>query len=278
MMAFAPWGAACQDPLAQPIVVPVPDPSEYRTHADLLYRERDGRRLLMDVFVPLETPDQHAPAVVIVHGGFLPESVMPQGKNTGQMQSFGRFVTEAGLAGVVFSHGLSDVNAFQSAREDVEAAVVYARERAPDLGLDPDRICLVLVSAGGVFLAPFLAARPSWLRCVVLYYTVLRPAVMEELGVGEIGEEQKTGLDPFPHVAPPGDDAPALFIAEAGGDAPALNSDLRLLRDAAVDAGWQVEYWNHPSGPHVFDVCDPSRRSVAILMRTREFLRQQLLG
>ena len=269
---------SAQDRLAQPIVVPVPDSSEYRAQTDIPYRERGGRTLLMDVFLPLESPALGAPAVVFVHGGPLPESVAAQGKDMGQYQSFGPFVTGVGLAGVVFSNGLSSVDAFQSANEDVYAAVRYVRDHASELGVDSERLCMVFVSAGGAFLAPFLADRPAWLRCVVIYYAVLRPRLMAQLGAGEVTEAQAAGLDPFPHVIPLGDDAPALFIVEAGGDAPGLNADLRRLRDAAVEAEWSMEYWNHPTGPHGFDVFDPSPRSRSILMRTRMFLREQLIG
>jgi hypothetical protein len=83
-------------------------------------------------------------------------------------------------------------------------------------------------------------------------------------------------LDPFPYIASPGETAPSLFIAEAGRDARPINTDLARLREAAVSAGWRVEYWNHPTGPHAFDVMDPSARSRAILMRIREFLEEQL--
>ena len=63
---------------------------------------------------------------------------------------------------------------------------------------------------------------------------------MAELGVGEVSEEQQADLDPFPHLTAPGDVAPTLFIAEAGLDAPALNTDLRRFRDAAIETGWRV--------------------------------------
>ena len=281
-IAFAPFiwphvgQLAAQSRLARPIVVPVPNPSEYGARTDLFYRERDGRRFLMDVFTPLETPPGGSPGVIFIHGGPLPESVAAQGKQLGQYQSFGPFVTAGGLAGVVFSHGFSGLDAFQAARGDVEAAVGYVREHASELGIDPDRLCLVHVSAGGAFLAPFLASRPPWLKCVVLYYSLLRPGLMEELGAETVDEEQQATLDPFPFMTPPGATAPALLIAEAGRDAAAINADLRRLRDTAIAAGWRVEYWNHPDGPHGFDVSDPSERSRDILMRTRVFLGEQL--
>lgn len=91
-----------------------------------------------------------------------------------------------------------------------------------------------------------------------------------------MSQQQREGLDPFPYVTPPRETAPAIFIAEAGRDAPVIKDDLGRFRDQAVSAGWRVEYWNHPTGPHAFDVVDPSARSRAILMRIRQFLEEQL--
>ena len=271
-----PAHGVAQDRLAQPIVVPIPEASSYAVQRNLLYREREGRRLLMDVFTP-KSGGPHHPGVIFVHGGPLPESVLPQGKDLGQLQSFGPFVTGAGLAGIVFSHGLSGVDSIQDAARDVEAAVRFVRVNADALGIDPDRLCMVFSSAGGIFLAPFLRARPRWLKCVVLNYAVLRPRVFEELREGlSVNQEQRAGLDPFPYVSPAGETTPSIFIAEAGRDAPAISADLQLLRDQALSAGWNVEYMNHPTGPHAFDVFDPSARSRAILMRMRDFLEQQL--
>lgn len=273
---WLPTYGASQDRFAQPIVVPAPEESSYAVERDQLYREREERHLLMDVFTP-KSGGPHHPGVIFVHGGPLPESVLPQGKDLGQLQSFGPFVTGAGLAGIVFSHGLSGFDAIQDAAGDVEAAVSFVRVNADSLGIDPDRLCMVFSSAGGIFLAPFLRARPSWLKCVVLNYAVLRPRVFEQLREGlSVSQEQRAGLDPFPYVSPPGGTTPSIFIAEAGRDAPAINADLQRLRDQAVSAGWNVEYMNHPTGPHAFDVLDPSARSRAILMRMRDFLQQQL--
>jgi acetyl esterase/lipase len=267
---------AGQGRLAQPIIAPLPDSSTYFVHRDLVYRQRDGRTLLLDAFVPNKPADAPFPTVIFVHGGPLPPSVAPQGKDLGQYQSFAPYLTELGLGAVVFSNGFSDLGSFQSARTDVDAAVTYVRSNAEALGLDPNRICLVHMSAGGVFLAPFLEARAAWLRCVVLYYPALLPSTLEALGAGSVATDQEQGMDPFPHVGP-SDLSPSLFIAEAGRDAPALNRELRRFRDAAVEAGWTVEYWNHPNGPHGFDAFDPSVRSRLILQRTRAFLQEQLV-
>jgi hypothetical protein len=208
--------------------VPIPEASTYRLERNLLYREREGRRLLMDVFTP-NSEAQH-PAVIFVHGGPLPESVLPQGKDLGQLQSFGPFLTAAGVASIVFSHGLSGVDAIQEAAGDVDAAVRFVRENSQSLGIDPDRLCMVFSSAGGIFLAPFLRTRRPWLKCVVLNYAVVRPGVFEQLsGDVSVSQEQRAGLDPFPYIAPPGETAPSFFIAEAGRDAPAINADLERV-------------------------------------------------
>lgn len=229
----------------------------------------------MDIFRPEGKPGEAAPGVIFVHGGYLPDSI--SGKDTGALQSFGKFVTQAGLGGIVFSHGLTGSGTFQRSRRDVEAAVRHVRKHSSELGIDPNRLCLAHFSMGGTFLAPFLERRPDWLQCVVLYYPVLRPGLVEELVGGTVSENQRSGLNPFPHVGS-WEGGPALFLAEAGKDAPALNAQLRRFRDQAVEAEWAVEYWNHPTGPHGFDLAHPSARSRAILDRTRRFLKEQITG
>jgi acetyl esterase/lipase len=267
--------ALAQNPFEQTIVAPVPDSSAYAVETDLPYRTRDGDTLRMDVFRPAGRSGEAVPGVLFVHGGYLPDSI--SGKDTGAYQSYGKFVTQARIAGIVFSHGLTGPGAFQRSRRDVEAAVRHVRDNASRLGVDPSQLCLAHYSAGGAFLAPFLADRPEWLRCVALYYPALQPGLMEDLTGGTVADSQRAGLNPFPHVGP-WEDAPALFIAEAGKDAPALNAVLRRFRDRAIEAGWPLEYWTHPDGPHGFDVFHPSPRSRAILLRTRRFFEEQLTG
>lgn len=276
LLAGAPLSdtARAQGIFEQTMVAPVPGSSAYTVEKDLPYRARQGETLRMDVFRPAGRPGESVPGVIFVHGGYLPDSI--SGKDTGIYQSHGKFVTAAGVAGIVFSHGLTGPDAFQRSRRDIEAAIRYVRDRASELGIDPARLCLFHESAGGAFLAPFLAKRPDWLKCVVLYYPLLRPGLMEELAGGTVADSQRVGLDPFPHVGP-WDGGPALFIAEAGKDDPAITAELQRFRDQAVEAGWPLEYWTHPTGPHGFDIADPSARSRAILLRTRRFLKEQLV-
>lgn len=266
--------AAAQNPFEQTIVAPVPDSSAYTVKKDVPYRSRGGETVRMDVFRPAERSGEAVPGVLFVHGGYLPDSV--SAKDMGIFQSYRKFVTKAGVAGIVFSHGLTGPDAFQRSRRDVEAAVQYVRDNASRLGIEPGRLCMAHYSAGGVFVAPFLADQPDWLQCMVLYYPVLRPGLMETLADRTVADSQRTGLDPFPHVGS-WKDAPALFLAEAGKDDPAINNELHRFRDRAIEVGWPVEYWTHPDGPHGFDIADPSPRSRAILFRTRRFLKEQLV-
>jgi acetyl esterase/lipase len=267
--------AAAQNPFEQTIVAPVPDSSAYTVETDLPYRTRAGETVRMDIFRPAGRSGDAVPGVLFVHGGYLPDSI--SGKDTGAYQSYGKFVTKAGIAGIVFSHGLTGPEAFQRSRRDVEAAVRYVQDNASRLGIDPGRLCMAHYSAGGAFLARFFADRPEWLQCVALYYPALQPGLMEDLTDGTVADSQRAGLNPFPHVNA-WKDAPALFIAEAGKDDPAINAELRRFRGRAVEAGWPLEYWTHPDGPHGFDIADPSPRSRAILYRTRRFFEEQLTG
>ena len=69
-----------------------------------------------------------------------------------------------------FDHRLQSVADYSIAAQDVVSAVEQARGFD---GVDPDRVGLWFFSGGGLLVADWLAAPPSWLRCVVMTYPVL---------------------------------------------------------------------------------------------------------
>lgn len=257
----------------RPIVVPTPRPSEFKVRRDLVYLDTAEGRTLADIFLP-SSSDKKQAAVIFVHGGPIPKN-LPTAKNWQFFQSYGSLVTSAGLAGVVFNHRFNSLNDLQTATSDIKAAVDFVRANSEKYSIDKDRICLWFFSGGGSFVAPFLSERPNWLKCMVIYYGVLGPEVWENTGE-KVSDTQRTGLDPFPLLESKSDWDPAFFIAEAGEDDAALNAGLQRFFQTAIKNGWKIEYWNHPTGPHGFDLDKDDQRSRDIILRTVDFLRVQL--
>lgn len=261
------------DFFSRSIVVPTPGPGEFRVYRDLVYLDTEGGRNQADIFLPPDSDGKHG-AVIFVHGGPIPKD-LPAAKDWQFFQSYGSLVTGAGLAGVVFNHRFDSLNDSQTAAGDIKALVEFVRQNAEKYAIDKDSICLWFYSGGGSFVTPFLSARPEWLKCMVIYYAILGPAVWKELGE-DLPVAQQTGLDPFPLLESKSSWDPAFLIAEAGGDNAVLNAGMRRFSREAIENGWKTEYLNHPTGPHGFDLDKDDQRSRDIILRTLDFIGEQL--
>lgn len=260
---------AQEDPRTKPVVVPIPDASQYRVTRDIEYLKTDDSRTLADVFVPAQANEKR-PVLVFLHGG-------GGSKDLGQFQSLGALAADAGLAAMAFSYRFGGVDSFQLAAADAQAAVEYIRQNANDYSIDKDRVCLWLVSSGGVVLAPLLAEQPAWLKCVVIHYGAMGPESYRAMGA-EVSKTQAQGLDPLPLLEADTRWKPALFIAEAGADHAGLNTVLRQFAETAANNAWPLAYWNHPTGPHGFDVLTEDARSRQIIRRSVAFVKAHLAG
>ncbi len=256
-----------------PIVVPTPEASEFKVHKDLVYLDTNDDRTRADIYLPNDTDKKHS-AIIFVHGGPIPKD-LPMAKDWKVFQSYGSLVTSVGLAGVVFNHRFNSLNDLQKATRDITATVNFVRKNAEKYSIDKDDICLWFFSGGGSFVPHFLSERPEWLKCMVLYYTTMGSEVWESWGKN-ISDVRQTSLDPIPFLKSKSDWAPAFFIAESGKDDTELNAGLQHFFLTAIRNGWKAEYWNHPTAPHGFDVEQNDKRSRAIILRTLDFLSEQL--
>jgi dienelactone hydrolase len=261
--------AQLEEQLAKPIVVPLPSASEYKAHKDIVYSDAAPKRNLADIFTPA-SGSKH-PAVIFVHGGPVPPSTPVAPKGWGVFQSYGKLAASHGIAGVVFNYRLDSTDHFETAAEDVHSLVNYVRSNADDYGIDKDRLCLWFFSGGGSQLAPYLAEGADWLKCIAIYYAVVDPAVWEAMGAS-----LPKALDPLEALKDKTGHTPALFIAEAGKDHPALKAGLQRFVSTANENGWSLEYWNHPAGEHGFETRTDDDRSRAIILRTVDFVGEHL--
>lgn len=274
IFCFNSEAMAQEDILLKPVVVPVPGSGEYKVHRNIKYRDTASGRTLADIFVPDAEGAVH-PAVIFIHGGPIPDKSV-SAKDWGIYQSYGPLVTGAGLAGIVFNHRFNGLNDFKTPADDIRALVDFIRANAEKYSIDKDRICLWFFSGGGSFIGRFLSEQPEWLKCIVIYYGVVDHTAWKEMTGAELTQSQQADLNPVPVLESKPDRDPAFFIAEAGKDSPMINAGLKRFTEAAVKNGWKVEFWNHPEGPHTFDVLKDDKRSHEIILRTIDFLKTQL--
>ncbi|MFJ9516779.1 alpha/beta hydrolase [Kitasatospora sp. NPDC101801] len=216
----------------------------------------EGARERLDR-VDLHLPEGEGPhpAIVFVHGGPITADLRPTPRDWPQYVGYGRYAASQGVVGVTVDHRLYGLADYGRAAEDVAVAVELVRA---DPRVDPDRIAVWFFSGGGLLTTDWLAAPPSWLRCLAATYPVLAP--LPSWGVG---------VDPHfaPTAAVAGAGGLPVVLTRAGLESPEIAATVEEFRTAAADAGVQVETVEVPHGRHGFEVLDHTPESVLAVER-----------
>ncbi len=255
-------------------VVLQPDTTQVEIRQGIDYKARPDLHIAMDVYRP-KTPTL-TPAVLLVHGGPI-RSLPVEPRTAGQLLSLGRILASRGLVAVTFSHRLTSANAIDTAATDVRDAAAYIISHAQTLGVDASRLCIWAISAGGSVIGPTVREFRDRVRCLVSYYNLLTPSLLQELaGPGERIPQATPSLAEL--MSRDGLHLPATFIIRAGKDDPRLNADIDRFVAVAVQRGAELELHTYPDGQHAFDIRDDTDASRRLLVQTVEFLRAHLLA
>ena len=258
------------------IVYEVPGMRSVRVKKNLVYKRADNSDLQMDVYSP-KTSRGRLPAVLFVHGGRIPANLLTTPKEWAVYVSFGELVAASGFVGVTFNHRFHRWNNLADSQADVMDAIKYVRDQSATLGVDPDRIVLWVVSAGGIFLSRPLQERPPYLKSIVAYYPQMDLQTSRASAPAWVTDETLREFSPVYHLekisAAQGSLLPPMFIARAGLDVADLNAGLDQFVQLALKNNMSIEVLNHATGHHGFDIEDDNARSREILKRTIEFLK-----
>lgn len=293
------YGQQRQDPpwlklfVNKRIVYQVPGMENVRVKSDLVYKSAGGRELQMDVYSP-RSSSRRLPAVFFIHGGRIPPNLLTTPKDWAVYVSLGQLAAASGFVGVTFNHRFYTWESLPDSQSDVMDAIKYVRANAATLGVDPERIILWAISAGGIFLSEPLRDRPAYVSALVGYYVQLdlrnarraAPASVSDETLRNFSPvyylEKATAVQPEPSASSgPGKSNqifPPMFIARAGLDNADLNDGLDRFVQLALKNNVSLELFNHPNGHHGFDIEDDNERSREILKRTIEFIRTHSVG
>ena len=249
---------------------------------DLIYRTvtENGapRALTMDVYRPPRATDRR-PALIFVHGGLVARQAGPAPTTWPSYRSWGRLVTAAGLVGVMFNHRMTTDENIEAAAGDVTAAVEYVRANAATLGIDPDRLCVAVYSAGGPLASLFMREATPSVRCLVLFYPYLDLEHMRSQSPFRPAHPAAHVDSLVPRYSPahlltvaPGSQPP-IFLAMAGADAiPRLNDSIERFMRTAVANRVEIDFMLHRTGEHGFDQRNHDARTREILERALAFV------
>lgn len=202
--------------------------------------ERHGA---LDLYLP--EAQEPRPAIVVVHGGPVPEGLRPTPRDWPVFQGYATTAANRGVVGVTVDHGPHTMpDPFGKAAAILADAVATVRA---DERVDGDRIALWFFSGGGLLLADWLRERPSWLRCVGASYPLLAPLP----GWPD---------DPRFHAAEAAAQAGDLpiVLTRVGQEGPAIAATVEAFV-AARPAG--LEIIDVPDGHHSFDCVDHTDQS-----------------
>lgn len=113
-------------------------------HRDIVFNERAGRQLQLDLYVPETASVEPTPVVLFLFGGGWERG------NRHQMIRFGLLdYPQRGIAVATADYSYIHEAIFPAQIEDVEAAIRWVRDNAAAFNLDDDRIGVIGPSAGG---------------------------------------------------------------------------------------------------------------------------------
>lgn len=261
-----------------PIVYRIPGMDRTAVRRDVAYETggtptHDQPPLLMDVYGPAAGEKARLPAVVLIHGGPVPNA---RPKDWGVFTSYGRLLAASGFVAVTFNHGFSSPERLLDAAAHVESAIAHVRANADGLGIDPDRIGLWAFSGGGPFLSAAIRDRPPFVRALVAFYAILDLRARPPGASAAVTDEMRRDLSPLVHLGAEGTAMAPIFIARAGLDHPLLNGPLDRFVQEALARNLTLDVMNHATGRHGFDILDDDARSREIIARTLDFLKARL--
>jgi acetyl esterase/lipase len=260
--------------LPKRIVYSIPGMEKIKARKDIVWKRVEGAELKLDVYSPpKQKRGQSLPAIIFIHGGPIPDNLLTEPKEWGVFTSYGQLAAASGFIGVTFNHRLHLGGQPRNAQEDVNDLIIYVRENAVSLGIDPERLTLWAFSGGGSLLSAALRDAPPYLRCIVAYYAVLEKPFL----TGGLSAEALQEFSPLYQLqqrvtAKSGAALPPILIARAGKDAPAINGMIDRFVQAALTLNLSLELHNHATGVHSMDTLNDNARTRRIIQRTLEFI------
>lgn len=264
-----------------PVVYTLPDMEGAILRPDVVYKTVASGDLLMDVYYPEDYEGEtRLPAVIHVHGDASPEFIK-DAKDWEQYVSWGQLAAASGLIGITFNHRSSEMpTKLYDAAKDIDDLITYVRENSTSLGIDTNALCIWTSSGGAPFgLRSALHEDANYIRCIVSYYGIADLKVFYDTDdkLPHLSDEVLDEFSAPNRLSKKTNILPPMLIVRAGLDAPELNSSIDRLLTAAIAKNVSLDFMNHATGHHAFDILDDNVRSQEIIRTTLDFMKTHLL-
>lgn len=262
----------------RPVVYRIDGMEQAVVQKDIYYKFIKEADLKMDVYTPPRlAEDERLPAVLFVHGDGAPE-ILSDIKDWQGYVNWGQLIAASGMVGITFNHqsskGLSQMH---EVANDIIDAMAFVRDSSHMMNVDENRMCLFSFSFGVPY-AMSLVLRYRWdfIRCTVGYYGYMDLQHMSEHTTSRVMMGTLKEFSPILYLNKSLETIPPMLLVRAGKDRAAINYSIDSFVRASISKNVPVEFINHPTGEHGFDMGEDDKTSQQIIKRTLEFLKANL--
>src|SRR5215467_8718847 len=118
-----PWLKA---QLPKRVVYAVPGMDRVKSQSNLTYKRAGETELKADVYSPPNSPaGSNRPAVILIHGGYLPRNLLTKPKDWGVYTSYGQLLAASGFVEVTFNHRFYGWDTLNDSQSDVTDLVAF---------------------------------------------------------------------------------------------------------------------------------------------------------
>jgi acetyl esterase/lipase len=257
------------------VVYRIPGMEAVRIRRDVEYRVSTDGVLTMDLYYPPDPKNEaRIPAVVFVVGYPDPGAQRILGCKFKEMESYiswGQLTAVSGLVGITYT------TSNEPAR-DVDGLLQYVRQNAAALGVDENRIGIWAASGNAPTALSILMRDSQYdVSCAALCYGLMLD-LDGATGVAD-GARQWRFANPSAGktVADLRPDIPMLIVRAGRDEMPRLNETMDRFLSKALECNLPINFVNHPTDPHAFDIEDDSEMTREIVRQILSFMQFHLL-
>ncbi len=250
------------------LAYPIEEKEQITVIKDLVYKEVEGRKLLMDVYIPSDIKNnEKLPVVIFNHGEGL-EIFIKDAKDWGIYTSYGKLLASKGYIAVIFNHRYASRNfeRIKEVAEDVKAAVMHVQQNSVEWKADIDNMIVWSFSLGGIYSSVFLRS-DYHIKAVISYYGLLDLFT-------RIPPKLRKELEEFtPDRYLRNTTTTKILVVKAALDkVPGVNQSIDNFVKAAEKYHINYSYLLHKSGGHSFDVLTDNEETKYIIDQTLSFI------